>query len=77
MKRPKAKIARTTGSTNWDNAPPSDFTEQKGDPLIRDLCQNGTGGVHDMRVVNTDAKSHSEKPLEKCLQKAERAKKRM
>ena len=30
-----------------------------------------------MRVGNTDAKSHSEKPPEKCLQEAERAKKRM
>ena len=30
-----------------------------------------------MRVVNTDAKSHSENPPEKCLQETERAKKRM
>ena len=30
-----------------------------------------------MRVLNTDAKSHLEKPPEKFLQEAERAKKRM
>ena len=30
-----------------------------------------------MRVVNTDAKHHSAKPLEKCLQEAEKSKKRM
>ena len=30
-----------------------------------------------MHVLNTDAKSHSTKPPEKCLQEAERAKKRM
>ena len=32
--------------------------EQKGDLLIRDLWNNGTGSVHDIRVVNTDAKSY-------------------
>ena len=30
-----------------------------------------------MHVVNTDAKSHSKKPPEKCFPEAERAKKRM
>ena len=30
-----------------------------------------------MRIVNTDAKYHSEKTPEKCLQEAERGKKRM
>ena len=33
--------------------------------------------VHYIRVVNTDAKSHSVKTLEKCLQEAERGKKMM
>ena len=28
-------------------------------------------------MVNIDSKSHSEKPLDKCLQEAERVKKRM
>ena len=30
-----------------------------------------------MRVVNTEAKSHSEKPLDKCLQESERENKRI
>ena len=51
--------------------------EQKGDLLISDLWQNGIYSVHDMRVVNTDARSHLEKPPEKFLQEAERAKKRI
>ena len=50
-------------------------TEDKGDLLIRDLCQNGTDSVHDILDVNTDPKSHSKKPLENCLQEAETAKK--
>ena len=36
---------------------PSEDSEQKGDLLIRDLWANGTDSVHDMCVVNTDAKS--------------------
>ena len=51
--------------------------EQKGDLLIRDLWQNGTESVHDMRVVNADAKTHVLKNPEKCLQEAERGNKRM
>ena len=52
-------------------------TEHKGDLLIRDLCQNGTESVHDMHVVNIDAKYHSFKTPANCLQEAERAKKKM
>ena len=52
-------------------------TEHKGNLLIRDLWQNGTASVHNMRVVNTDAKYHLEKTPEKCLHEAERAKKKM
>ena len=77
MTRPKAKPVRTSGSTNHDNTSPSEATEQKGDLLIRDLWKNRTGSVHDMRVMNTDAKCHSAKPPEKYLQEPERAKKRM
>ena len=77
MKRPKSKPEMTTGTTDRDNAPPPEATEQKGDLLIRNLWHNGTDSVHNMRVVNTDAKSHLENPLEKCLQEVERAKKRM
>ena len=51
--------------------------EQKVDLLICYLCQNGTGSVCDMRVMNTDANSHLAKTLEKCLHEAERVKKKM
>ena len=77
MKRPKAKPARTTGSSNQDNVTPPEATEQKGDLLIRDLYNNETDIVHDMCVMNTDAKSNSTNPPEKCLPEAERAKKCM
>ena len=58
MKKPKAKLARTIGYTNLYSAPPPEATEHKGDLLIRDLWHNGTNIIHDMRVVNTDAKYH-------------------
>ena len=77
VKRPKAKLARTTGTTDRYNAPPPEAKEQKGDLLIIDPWHNETNSVHDMRVVNTDAKSLSAKPPKKCLQEADRAKKRM
>ena len=77
MKRPKSKPARTTGTTKRDNAPPLEAMEYKGDLLIRDLCHNETDSVHDMRIVNTDAKAQSAKPPEKCFQEANGAKKRM
>ena len=48
--------------------------EQKGYLLIRELCNNGTNIVHDMRVMNTDAKSYLSKTPNKCLQDAEQAK---
>ena len=51
--------------------------EQKGDLLIRDLWQQGTDSVHDMRVVNTDALLYVRKSPEKCLHEAERGKKKM
>ena len=50
---------------------------QKGNLLLRDLWHNGTDSVHNMRVVNTDAKSYWEKSPEKCLEKAEKSKKKM
>ena len=51
--------------------------EQKGNLLIRDLYQNGTNSVHYMRVMNTDTKSHLSKTTYKCLQGADRGKKKM
>ena len=77
VKRLKDKPARASGSRDLDGAPPPEATEQKGDLLIRDLWQNGTDSAHDMHVMNTDAKSHYAKTPEKCLQEAERGKKRM
>ena len=60
MKRKMAKLvmSKTTPLTNKIEA-----MEQKGNLLIRDLWENGTDSVNDMRVVNTDAKSHSLKTL--------------
>ena len=74
MKRPKAKPAGPSGSIDRDGTAPPEATEQKGGLLIRDLYQIGTDSVHNMRVVNTDAKSHSAKTSENCLQEAERGK---
>ena len=54
-----------------------EVTEQKGDLLIRDLWQQRTDSVHHMRVVNTDALSYVRRSPEKCLQEAERGKKKM
>ena len=54
--RLKAQPARPSNNTKQADSPP-EATEQKGDLLIRDLWANGTDSVHDVRVVNTDAKS--------------------
>ena len=75
-KRPKAQPTGTSGSTKPGDTPP-EATEQKVDLLIRDLWNNGTDSVHDMRVVNTDEKSYWEKSLERCLEEADRGKKKM
>ena len=77
VKKPKANPDGTSGSTDQDGAAPPEATEQKGDLLIRDLWNNWTYSVHDMRVVNTDAKTHSVKTPEKCLQGVGRGKKRV
>ena len=57
----KAKRAGTSGTTDQDGAPPPEATEHKGDLLIRDLWQNGMDSVHNMCVVNTDAKTNAVK----------------
>ena len=59
VKKLKAKQDGASVSTDQEGALPLEATEQNGDLRIRDLWQNGTDSVHDMRVVNTDAKSHS------------------
>ena len=57
--------------------PPLEATGHKGEPLIRDLWQDRTDSVHDMRVINTDTKYHLSKTPAKCLQEVEREKKKM
>ena len=61
MKRTTGTPSGASGTKDWDRAPPQEATEQKGDLLIRDIWNNGTDSVHNMRVVNTDAKSHMSK----------------
>ena len=78
MNRPEANPAGTIGSIDLDGAPPPEALEKKGDLLIRELWQNRTESVQDMRVTKkTDAKSHSGKKPEKCLLEAKRGKKHM
>ena len=76
MKRNKIKPDGPSGRTNTVDTPP-ETTEQKGDLLLWDLWKNMTDSVHDMRVVNTDAKSYWEKSPERCLEEAEKSKKKM
>ena len=58
VRRPKAKLARSKAKTVLSTTPPLEATENKGDLLIYDIWQNGTDSVHDMCIVNTDAKYH-------------------
>ena len=77
VKRTKATPAGPSKKNDQAGALPLEVKEDKGDLLIRDLWQHGTDSVHDICVVNTDAKSHMAKDPEKCLQEAEREKKWM
>ena len=77
VKRTKATPAGASGNSSQLVAQLPEVTEQKGDLFIRDLWQQGTDSVHDMRVVNTDTPTHQKKDPEKCLHKAERGKKKM
>ena len=77
VKRTKATPDRDSGTTDRDGALTPEVTKQKGYILICDLWQNGMESVHGMWFLNTDAKSHIAKTPEKCLQYAERGKKRM
>ena len=77
MKRTKAAPAEAGGTRKHTEVQPPEVTEQKGDLLIRYLCQQGTDSVNDMSVVNTDALTHRTKDLEKSLHEAERGKKKM
>ena len=72
----KALLTRPRDSTALGTSPPED-TEKRGYLLIRDLWANRTDSFHDMRVVNTDAKSYWGRTPEKCMEEAEKGKKKM
>ena len=74
MKSKKATPAGDSGNKDHTVAPPPEVTEQKGGLLIRDLWQQGTDNVHDIRFVNTDAPTHRMKDPARCLHEAERGK---
>ena len=74
VKRPKAQPSGNTSSQSKSN---TEVTEQKGDLLIRGLCQNGIDSVYGMHVLNTDTKSYLVKTPEKCIQEEERANKKI
>ena len=57
----KDKSARAIGTTDLDGALPLEATEYKVYLLIIELWKNGMDSVHNIRVVNTDANSHSAK----------------
>ena len=52
----RTNVTPAGASRNKDYAvvPPPEVTEQKGDLLIRDLCQKGTDSDHNTRVLKTD-----------------------
>ena len=77
VKRTKATPSGAGRNSNNAVVQLPEVTEQKGDLIIRDLLQQGTESVHDMRVVNTDAPTHRTKDPARCLHEAERGKKRM
>ena len=75
-KKTKANPAGPSGIIDTEDTP-TEATEQKGDLLLRDLWQNWTDSVHNICVVNTNAKSYWEKSPEKCLEDAEKSRKKM
>ena len=77
VKRPIENPVRPKATKSTPATPPLETTENKGDLLIHDLWQNGTDSVQNMHFLNTDANPHLEKTPEKCLQEAEREKKKM
>ena len=74
--KPKPDGSNLTELTDETTAAP-EVKEQKGDLLIREIWQQGTDSVHDMRAVNTDTISYARESPEKCLREAERGKKKM
>ena len=65
VSRMKPTLAGSTKPNPTIETPAApEVTEQKGDLLIRDLWQQVTDSVHDMRVVNTDTRLYLEKAPE-------------
>ena len=77
VKRTKAAPSGAGGTSKHEEVQMPEVTEYKGNLLIRDLWQQETDSVHDMRVVNTDNLTHRTKGPEKCLHKAEQGEKNM
>ena len=77
VKIPMENPARSKATAVTAVTPPLESTEKKGDLFICYLWKNSTDIVHKMRVVKTDAKYHLAKTPGKCLQEAERVKKKM
>ena len=78
MRRVKPPPARsTTPNPPSETTAAPEFTEQKGDLLIRDLWKQVNDSVHDMHVLNTDTLTYLSKAPEKCLHEAEKEKKKM
>ena len=57
-------------------SPPPDEGEEKWDLLIWELWTQGTDGIHDMHVVNTDAVYYQSKTPDNCLENADSKKKK-
>ena len=77
VRRTKPTPAGSTKTNPSETPEAPEVTDQKGDLLIPDLCQQGTNSVHDMRVVNTDALTYQSKAPEKFLYEAKKGKKKM
>ena len=67
----------TSGFKPSSSIKKSEAKEQKGNLIISDLCNNGTDSVHDISVVNTDAKSCLTNTQDRCLQDAAKVKKKI
>ena len=70
IQSPKAK---KSGPKLSSQTQMTEATKQKGNLLIRELWKKGTNSVHDMRVVNTDAKYYMKKTPERCLHDSTKA----
>ena len=64
------------GKDNINGSPSHDSGDLKGDILIRDLCMQGTDSIHDICVMNIDTTSYQSKYPDKCLETANKAKKK-